>query len=437
MTTLKAKALNSASWSFVGLVLGQSIRLLTNLILTRLLLPEDFGLSALVSSLIVGLALFSDIGIGPSIIQNEKGDEPCFLRTAWTLQVIRGFVLFICACLIAYPFALFYESKQLVGLVVVASFSTVIAGFNSTGLYVASKNLNQKGLVLVELSSQVVSILVMIVWAVIHPTVWALVSGSVVGAFVKMVLSHLFLSTISHKFEWDKNAFDELVKFGRWIFLSTILGFFAGHSERLIVGKFVELEILGVFSIALMISKSIGQLIYKMNGQVLFPVYSKIKTISNGELRIKVKKIRMVFMMAGIPFLLVFVIFGPEIIHLLFDSRYYEAGWMLQVLAIGWIVVVVSNIGPIYLAIGDSLTAMKMTAVEAFSLIVSMLIGGFFWGIAGIVAGISFSKVLSYPYKVIINHRLNLWFPKYDFFGFLVGAICAGGGLWLKKLLMS
>lgn len=74
-------------------VAQQLIRLGSNLILTRLLFPEAFGLMALVQTFMTGLAMFSDIGIGPSIIQNRRGEDPDFLNTAWTIQIGRGVML--------------------------------------------------------------------------------------------------------------------------------------------------------------------------------------------------------------------------------------------------------------------------------------------------------------------------------------------------------
>ena len=88
-------AMRGAIWTFVGYGVGQSLRLGSNLILTRLLVPEMFGLMSLINVFILGLSLFSDIGVGPSIIQHKRGDEPEFYNTAWTLQVIRGGALWL------------------------------------------------------------------------------------------------------------------------------------------------------------------------------------------------------------------------------------------------------------------------------------------------------------------------------------------------------
>jgi hypothetical protein len=88
--SLNRLALSGVIWTIAGYGASQVMRFGGNLILTRLLLPEYFGLMALVNIPIIGLQLFSDVGIIPSIVQNKRGDEPGFYNTAWTLQIVRG-----------------------------------------------------------------------------------------------------------------------------------------------------------------------------------------------------------------------------------------------------------------------------------------------------------------------------------------------------------
>src|ERR1700722_3775887 len=87
---LESRALNATVWTIVQYGAAQGLRLVNSVILTRLLFPEAIGQMTLVTTLIVGITLLSDIGLAPSVIQSQRGDEPDFLNTAWTLQAIRG-----------------------------------------------------------------------------------------------------------------------------------------------------------------------------------------------------------------------------------------------------------------------------------------------------------------------------------------------------------
>ena len=102
ISSITSRFFFGSAWVVFGHVASQGIRLAANLILTRLLFPEAFGLMALVNIFLQGLEMFTVLGIGPSIIQNRRGDDPAFLNTAWTIQVIRGFVLWILTILFEY-----------------------------------------------------------------------------------------------------------------------------------------------------------------------------------------------------------------------------------------------------------------------------------------------------------------------------------------------
>ena len=120
---LFARAMRSSAWTIFGFVASQGIRFGSNLILTRLLFPEAFGMMALVTVAMVGLGNFSDIGTGPAIAYNRRGDDPDFLDTAWTLHVIRGVLLWLATCALAWPFARFYGEPMLAQLLPVAGLS--------------------------------------------------------------------------------------------------------------------------------------------------------------------------------------------------------------------------------------------------------------------------------------------------------------------------
>src|SRR5581483_9669453 len=92
-TSLKQRVLNAGIWSFAAFAVSQVIRLGSSLLLTRLLVPEMFGVMAIAQMVMVGLQLFSDVGLKQTIIQSGRGSDPAFLNTAWVVQILRGGVL--------------------------------------------------------------------------------------------------------------------------------------------------------------------------------------------------------------------------------------------------------------------------------------------------------------------------------------------------------
>lgn len=160
MSSVKQLAVRGAVWTIASYGLSQVLRLGSNLILTRLLVPEMFGLMSLVYVFITALHLFSDLGIGTSLIQNKRGEEPDFLNTAWTLQVCRGVILWFCTLLLAWPIAHLYQQPQFLWLIPVVGLGTVISGFNSTSVFTLNRNMAFGQLAIFELSGQLIGIVV-------------------------------------------------------------------------------------------------------------------------------------------------------------------------------------------------------------------------------------------------------------------------------------
>ena len=331
---LKSLAIRGAAWTLGAYGASQVLRLGGNLVLTRLLAPEAFGVMSLVFVFMQGLQMFSDIGIAPSIIQNKRGQDAVFLNTAWTIQVLRGIALALAACALATPYAMFYGHPELVALIAVASINAVLSGFFSTRLATQNRKLAMGRLALVDLASQVFSLCVMFLWVLAWPTVWALVAGGIAGSAAKLVLSHRALPGEANRFAWDAGARRELFKFGRWIFISTALTFVAAQADRLVFGWIASLETLGIYAVALTMASVPTQVIQRIGSGVLFPVYSRIAN-SGQPLSGRLDRARRPLLIASGAVLAALIAVGPQVIDLLYDDRYLAAGWMLQLLAVG------------------------------------------------------------------------------------------------------
>jgi O-antigen/teichoic acid export membrane protein len=407
--------------TITGYGLGQVLRLGGNLILTRLLFPEMFGLMTLVFIVIQGVGMFADIGIGTSIIRSKQGDEPYFLRTAWTLQIIRGLVLWILICAITWPVSALYNEPQLLWILPVAGISALIAGFNSTAIFSENRHLRLTKLVVTELSAQSVGLLFMLVTALLSPNILSLVLGSLITAVTTLVLSHKYLPSISHKFELNKNVIHEIVQFGRWILLSTIFAFLAAQGDRLVLGKLVSLENLGIYSIAFMLSQTVVMAVQAVSSKILLPFYSRLMNETQGEMRAKIKSLRTGILAVSIIPICILTLAGDNIIDLLYDDRYKPAGWMLQILSLGSAATIVNlTLSPILLAVGNSRMFLIMVIVKTTLVFITMGVSYYIADFQGIVIGIAISNFLFYPVIILGTRKYGLWTPIVDFSYFLV-----------------
>ncbi len=414
-SSLKKLAIRGTIWTIAGYGASQILRFGSNLILTRLLEPKLFGLMALVYVFITGLHLFSDIGIGPSIIQNKRGDDPDFLNTAWTLQVIRGFCLWFGCLLVAWPVAAFYGDPQLKWLLPVVGLSTIISGFNSTALFTLNRHIAIGQLAIFELGGQIISIAVMIVWAWCSRSIWAIVAGGLVSDVVRMVWSHRLNSGPPNRFVWDREAAKSIFSFGKWIFLSTAVTFLADQADRIILGKLISFEVLGVYGIAFTLSDMPRNVLGALSSKVIFPAFSKLADLPRETFRAKIQKNRKPILMVMALALTIAVSFGDMLIAVLYDKRYIQAGWMLPVLALGiWPRVLTQTIDPALFAVGKPSYPALGNQLKFLFVIIGLPVGFSLIGLPGAVLVVALNDLPFYGAIIFGLWREKLTCVKQD-----------------------
>jgi O-antigen/teichoic acid export membrane protein len=413
--SLKQKAIRGSIWTLAGNQISQVLRLGGNLILTRLLFPEAFGLMALVQSFLMGLEMFSDVGIGPSIIQNKRGNDPAFLNTAWTLQVFRGVALWICACLIAWPAAQFYHEPMLMQLLPVVGLTSLIGGLNSTKLGTANRQLMLGRLTLIELGSYVLNLLVIIVMAWMYRSVWAIVAGGIVSSLAKMILSHTVLEGEQNRLHWERAAFRELQRFGQWVFFSTALTFVAAQGDRLILGRLLDVRFLGIYGIAIMMSRVLNDAIQQIAGRVLFPSYSELIRDRPERLYPVLRRCRILMIALSWCGSLFFIAFGKQLIDFLYDNRYADAGWMLKTFAIGGLVGILNlSYDNILIAKGKTFANAAFLAIQVTLQVPAIFLGHYWGGQHGVIIALACVDWIMYLPNIFFMAPLSLWQPEVD-----------------------
>nr|WP_254694214.1 oligosaccharide flippase family protein [Sulfitobacter sp. SK012] len=422
-----ARVLRSASWIVLGYGASQAIRLASNLILTRLLFPEAFGVMTLITLVTVGLALFSDVGISPSIAQSKRGDDPDFLNTAWTIQVGRGVALWLVAMALAWPAARFYDAPSLIYYLPLAAVGLLIAGFNPTRIETAHRHLLLGRLTALDLVSQVIGIVAMISLALAWPSVGALVVGNLIGILSKLALVHWGMPGLRNRFRWEMAAVIELVTFGKWIFLSTIFWFFASQGDRVVLGKFLPLEELGIYNIGYFLASFPLLLGLSVAGRIMIPIYRE----QAGETH-KVTRMRYVLTGGVMGMQLLMALLGPWLVQLLYDSRYFPAGAILTLVSVALIPQV---IGMTYdqaaLASGDSRRFFIFSAIRSIVQFGLLLIGAFMGGLVGAMIGMWTALVLSHLVLIWLARAHGVWDMRHDLMFAVVAVLISTLALWL------
>ncbi len=407
-TPLRTQVVSGSVWTIIGYGGTLVLRLAANLILVRLVPQAAFGLMGLVSALMTGLEMFSDLGGGGSIVQSPRGEEPAFRRTAWTISAVRGALLWIAACIAAIPFSLAYGHPILASIIPLSALSALALGLGSTKVHIQNRRMVLRPAVVMDLVSYTFGLLVMIGWALIAPSVWALVAGGIAGSLLRLFWSHALLEGTPDRFGWDRASASAIINFGRWIFVSTLVTFLVRQADRLIFGAMVDLDLLAAYGVASMLAAMPQGVVAALTMRILFPVLSMLHRDGRG-MADHYKRARQPILVGCGWVLSGMIAGGPTIISILYPSGFAPAGWMLSVLSAGsWLGVMEAGNSTALLAQGKGHLMAASSVAKLIGMVALIPAGYAVGGFPGAVIGFAATEGVRYGVSTALGRRVGL-----------------------------
>ncbi|SIO46357.1 Membrane protein involved in the export of O-antigen and teichoic acid [Bradyrhizobium erythrophlei] len=439
--TLRQRALRAGAWTVASYGVELSTRLLTNLVMTRLLFPEAFGVVAAATALIVGLQLLSDFGVRAVIIRSTHGDDPKFLQSAWTFQCSRGVLLWliltaVCAVLnlqavrSTLPPETVFANDYFPSVACVLGITLALGGCESTAIPLNIRQLNFRPIVLLDLTARIIPVPLMIALAYLYPNVWSIVAGALAGGIMRAALSHAIIPGPRMRFAWHQEHINEIVAFGKWVNLSSIATFISSQSDVLLLGLWLPGPLLGIYFIAKTLSEAIGNFLERLNSSMTLSVLGEIVRRNPNDLRDRYYQFRLPIELVAASSAGFLFSAGDLIVNILYDHRYAEAGIMLRILSFGLLLYPSLLIRGAFAVVGKPNIVAWISVLQAVSLTFCMIFGFYVFGPLGGIAGAVISRTIP---SVAINSmaRGAGWIsplkelrciPIYGF-GFIVGKL--------------
>lgn len=323
-----------AIWITAPLVIQMPIRLASSITLTHLLAPEMFGVMTLVVTLRTGTELLSDVGIGQSIVRSPRGEEKRFLDTAFTVQLLRGLLLAVGMLVAAGPIGRLYGKPELTPVLLTTSILFVLTGLQSPGLFMAQRRMWLRARAIYDVGCTLFQFVFVITLALVMPSVWALAWGLVGSTLFATGMTYAFGRKYWPSLAWDRSSAREILHFGKWIFLSTMIYFAATSTDNIYFVGALPLAVMGVYSIARTIADLFDQLGQRAGSMLLFPKMAALgeeRREAAGRLRSRRRSVLAVVAlgvaaaMAG----------TDKLILLVYDERYHFAAFMLPLMLAG------------------------------------------------------------------------------------------------------
>jgi O-antigen/teichoic acid export membrane protein len=256
-------------------LLSMGLRLISTLsmlVLARVLVPQDFGLVALASSIIVILDVMTNVQAGSAIIQMRNPDKALF-DTAFTLNVLRGAFAAILLCALAYPLASFMETPALAPVLMALSVPLLINAFTNPYFILFARDLDFRAETRRRVTAAVVGSIASIALALMFRSYWALIGGNLVQAIAMLALSWW---RVPGRPGLSLARWRELLGFGGWLLVQQMIAQIGLKFDYFFIGRVLDPATLGAYHIGNKLNQLATGDAMPALSKALFPAFSVI-----------------------------------------------------------------------------------------------------------------------------------------------------------------
>jgi O-antigen/teichoic acid export membrane protein len=401
---LYRKAVFGGGWIFALRGVTQILSFARFIILANMLGKENMGLIGIALLMMQILSVFSNTGFRSALIQ-KKDDIEGYLDSAWTLGIIRGFVLLLILYFGAPLFAGIKVPPEKVALTVniirVIGISFVLQSFANIGTIYFHKELQFDKHFIFQVVATLLDVITTISIVLIYKSVWALVIGKLAGDAMRCVLSYAVHDYRPH-ISFNLARARELWKFGKWVTGGMILGFLLNQGDDLFVWSYLGVSALGLYTMAYKITNIPATEIADVISQVTFPAYSKLQD-DIPRLKDAYLKVLELASFLSIPIAALICYFSEDFVRLFMEPEWMPMVPAMQILAIFG---VVRTIG---VTAGPILFATKRPHINAFLQLIKlvMIIVMIYpltrrYGITGTAIAVVAAGVLVQPFVIYV-----------------------------------
>ncbi|QDG74821.1 hypothetical protein FJ695_02470 [Labrenzia sp. PHM005] len=420
--------MTGAIWTIASFGGTTGIRFISNVVLSRLITPEIFGIAMVLSTFRSGIELLTDVGLAQNVVRSRNADDRSFQNAAWTLQFVRS--LFLCAilCVAAYPLANLYEIQATA--IQLSAVTIIILGLTSTSIFYLQRNLQFARMNLFELSCDFVTAMLIIFFAYMSPTIWSILISGLFAAFFRVGLSYL-LPRARNWLEWNRGYVREIFSFGKWMFLSSLLSFLCMNFDKLYLAKTIPLATVGVYAIARTIADLPAFLAGRLGYSLIFPMVSAKHAATRSEIRTDLLALRTKLLTLAAFGVAFGIAFSDVAVWIIYDPRYADAGWILSMLLVGTWGAIISRFSE-YTLLGLSKPVYGVVA-NSFKLVGILLLLplGYQWlGLPGALIGLAAGEVIRYLPLAVGAVREKTSFLWHDLLMTLIVIAATAGLMW-------
>lgn len=379
--SVERQTLAGLKWIAAAKMASQIVSWVVTLLVMRLLLPKDYGLMAIVTVVISVLSNVAELGIGASVVQSREVTREELAKLSGLVMLVSAAV-FAAVCAAAPLIAVIYAMPPLRPLIQVAAIQFLISGIATLPQALAQREFEFKRLAAVEVGWVFAASICTLALAWLGAGVWALVIGSLVGAFVRMLM------LAARGIVWPSFRLAGVRRFlavGGAVMFGRMSWQLAYQADVIIGARRLGVTDIGAYSVAQQLATLPMQRIMGVLNQVALPAVARLQD-EKERLRRRLLEGTRLLAAISVPVLWGISAVAPELVAAVLGKNWASAVFPLQAISL---VVPLRMISATYatagLGIGRAGLDVRNNLVTAIVLPAAFFVGTF-WGLAGLSA---------------------------------------------------
>lgn len=437
----KTAARGGRSLTLYASIASQFFALLRNVIVARLLGPEEFGVAAMIILTISFLDSFANAGSHNLLVQAKDEDGGPLLAAAHAVTLGRGASTAILLMLVAGPIAALFDVNISPAAFYVLAVSALISGFAHRGVRLVQREGNFRPDSITQVSADFASLAVAVPVAMLTHSHLAIVAGLLGRSVVNVAVSH-YLAPQRYLLSWDKRYLRRFWVFGWPLMINGPLLFFSSQADRLFISYELGASALGVYSAVLVLVMSPSTAILRWMGTIYMPSLAKFfHKNGNLEERGVVYDYTVLMLLFALAMLVGFATIGGVAVHVLYGPRFSTPTFLIALIGCLQIVRFL-RAWPSTLALSAAASGgiLVATMVRLAALPIGYLGVVIVGGLPGLIGGFIVGEALALLVNLLIINRNALrplragMAPILAFFviaAAVVGAVWLSGDSWI------
>ena len=382
---LKKRSVRSGTVTIAAQVTQLGLQTASNVVLARLLVPQDYGIIAMVLAVTAFVEVFKDMGLSTATIQREELTYAQVSTMFW-LNILVGTILTVFVMALAPALVWFYQKRELLWVTIALSMTFVVSGFGIQHAALLNREMRFRALAVVQVSSVGTGIIASILAALAGLGYWALVLGTLVNSVVRVVFLWALSKWRPGRPERGSGA-GALFHFGADVTGFELANYLARNLDNVLIGRVWGGEVLGLYSRAYsLLMLPINNLRSPLHA-VAFPAMSHLQR-DPVRFRAYLRKYISLLAFASMPIAACLFVCSDNVIHLLLGNRWMGASEIFRVLTLTAFIQPVASAARGSAMLSSGLSRRYLWWGVANSTVMAAAFGiGIFWGPIGVALG--------------------------------------------------